>query len=277
MMKRLTAWLLVLCMTLSLLPGTAFAASGGGDDDGLITVYYDLNDGGKSTYRLKMKTKEGEEPRINPGAVWAGRPFAGWMGDRAGSTAAEFKDGAVLYANWQSGYELTLDFNEPENSPTSLTYTTDNNGKLKERDLAAIDNQIAKVESLGKYSFEGWYVAEKKGEYEKDDLFTKQLTTDTVIPANGFKLYAKWASIYTINFDYDMTGKAESGQSNPPIETTTGGVLSKMPKTPAFKDDGYDFEAWYIIEEVEYSLPGSKPITEGQLPRDKVTNKLEKP
>lgn len=275
MMKRLTAWLLVLCMTLSLLPGTAFAASGGGDDDGLITVYYDLNDGGKSTYRLKMKTKEGEEPRINPGAVWAGRPFAGWMGDRAGSTAAEFKDGAVLYANWQSGYELTLDFNEPENSPTSLTYTTDNNGKLKERDLAAIDNQIAKVESLGKYSFEGWYVAEKKGEYEKDDLFTKQLTTDTVIPANGFKLYAKWASIYTINFDYDMTGKAESGQSNPPIETTTGGVLSKMPKTPAFKDDGYDFEAWYIIEEVEYSLPGSKPITEGQLPRDKVTNKLE--
>lgn len=274
MMKRLTAWLLVLCMTLSLLPGTAFAASGGGDDDGLITVYYDLNDGGKSTYRLKMKTKEGEEPRINPGAVWAGRPFAGWMGDRAGSTAAEFKDGAVLYANWQSGYELTLDFNVPENSPTSLTYTTDNNGKLKERDLAAIDNQIAKVESLGKYSFEGWYVAEKKGEYEKDDLFTKQLTTDTVIPANGFKLYAKWASIYTINFDYDMTGKAESGQSNPPIETTTGGVLSKMPKTPAFKDDGYDFEAWYIIEDVEYSLPGSKPITEGQLPRDD-TGKLE--
>lgn len=279
MMKRLTAWLLVLCMTLSLLPGTAFAASGGGDDDGLITVYYDLNDGGKSTYRLKMKTKEGEEPRINPGAVWAGRPFAGWMGDRAGSTAAEFKDGAVLYANWQSGYELTLNFMEGDvdnviTSPSS-PYTTDNNGKLKERDLAAIDNLIAKVESLGKYSFEGWYVAEKKGEYEKDDLFTKQLTTDTVIPANGFKLYAKWASIYTINFDYDMTGKAQSGQSNPPIETTTGGVLSKMPKTPAFKDDGYDFEAWYILEDPNNpnSLPGAELITEGQLPWENGTLK----
>lgn len=279
MMKRLTAWLLVLCMTLSLLPGTAFAASGGGDDDGLITVYYDLNDGGKSTYRLKMKTKEGEEPRINPGAVWAGRPFAGWMGDRAGSTAAEFKDGAVLYANWQSGYELTLNFMEGDvdnviTSPSS-PYTTDNNGKLKERDLAAIDNLIAKVESLGKYSFEGWYVAEKKGEYEKDDLFTKQLTTDTVIPANGFKLYAKWASIYTINFDYDMTGKAQSGQSNPPIETTTGGVLSKMPKTPAFKDDGYDFEAWYILEDPNSpnSLPGAELITEGQLPWENGTLK----
>lgn len=264
MMKRLTAWLLVLCMTLSLLPGTAFAASGGGDDDGLITVYYDLNDGGKSTYRLKMKTKEGEEPRINPGAVWAGRPFAGWMGDRAGSTAAEFKDGAVLYANWQSGYELTLDFNEPKNSPTSLTYTTDNNGKLKERDLAAIDNQIAKVESLGKYSFEGWYVAENKGEYEKADLFTKQLTTDTVIPANGFKLYAKWASIYQIHFDYNG-----SQQTNPDIETTTGGILNKMPVTPEYPDEGYDFEAWYIIEkDPNNPLPGARPIVEGQLPND---------
>lgn len=276
MMKRLTAWLLVLCMTLSLLPGTAFAASGGGDDDGLITVYYDLNDGGKSTYRLKMKTKEGEEPRINPGAVWAGRPFAGWMGDRAGSTAAEFKDGAVLYANWQSGYELTLDFVEPEStSPTTSTYTTDNNGKLKERDLAAIDNLIAKVESLGKYSFEGWYVVKDKGEYKAGDLFTKALTTDTVIPVNGLELKAEWASIYTINFDYDMTGKAQSGQSNPPIETTTGGVLSKMPKTPAFKDDGYDFEAWYILEDPNNpnSLPGAELITEGQLPWENGTLK----
>ena len=95
MKKRLTAWLLVLCMALSLLPGTAFAAEGGGDD-GEITIYYDLNDGGKSPYLLEMKTTPGQEPPINPGAVWQGRPFAGWAGDRAGCKAADISDGAVL-------------------------------------------------------------------------------------------------------------------------------------------------------------------------------------
>ena len=65
MKKRLPAWLLVFCMALSLLPGTAFAAEGGGDD-GEITIYYDLNDGGKSPYLLEMKTTPGQEPPINP-------------------------------------------------------------------------------------------------------------------------------------------------------------------------------------------------------------------
>lgn len=266
MKKRLTAWLLVFCMALSLLPGTAFAAEGGGDD-GEITIYYDLNDGGKSPYLLEMKTTPGQEPPINPGAVWQGRPFAGWAGDRAGSKAADISDGAVLYAQWQSGYEVLIAINAGnDSSPTPpdgayTPYTTDNNGKLKEKDLAKIDESIANFENKNTYTFEGWYVAEEKGEYEKDDLFTKALTTDTVIPINGLKLYGKWEAIYQISFDYG-TG---SGQSNPPIRTAKGGVLSSMPKTPAYKDDGYDFEAWYILEPPDKELSGADFITVGQL------------
>ena len=81
MKKRLTAWLLVLCMALSLLPGTAFAAEGGGD--GTVTITYDLNDG-ISDYQLQLKTTPGQEPANSPGAKWAGRPFAGWSSDKAG-------------------------------------------------------------------------------------------------------------------------------------------------------------------------------------------------
>jgi len=272
MKKRLTAWLLVLCMTLSLLPGTAFAASGG--NDGTITVYYDLNDGGKSPYLMKMTTTPGQEPPIHPGAVRAGQPFAGWAGDRAGSKAAEFKDGATLYAQWQSGYEISLYYNEGKDTnpgdtaalPDPIKFTTDNNGKLKERDLGKVDAAIKAVEDRGAYTFMGWYVVEKKGEYEKDDLFTKKLTTDTVIPTNGLKLYGRWETVYAIKFNYNG-----SQQTNADIETTTGGVLSKMPLTPEYPDDGYDFEAWYIIDpstDVNDRLPGSELITAGQLPNN---------
>lgn len=166
MMKRLTAWLLVLCMTLSLLPGTAFAASGGGDDDGLITITYDLNDG-KSGYQLQLKTTPGKEPANEPGAVRAGRPFTGWTMDEGGQVAADYSKSTTLYAQWLSGYEVTIDFKEALSGTTTKKYKTDNNGKLNADNLAEIETIIKDFEDIGRYAFDGWYMKYESGTFSQ--------------------------------------------------------------------------------------------------------------
>ena len=268
MMKRLTAWLLVLCMTLSLLPGTAFAASGGGDDDGLITVYYDLNDG-QSKYRLKMKTKPDTEPPINPGAVWAGRPFAGWAGDRAGSTAADISDGAVLYAMWQSGYKVTLNFGKDvkleipngigvkPDADNKVELTTDNESRIEATQLTDIQEIIDLTEENGDYAFAGWYA---------DAAFRTPFDITGKIPTNGTNLYAKWIEVYEITLDYN---KPLSNIEEAKIKTNGEGKLSEtsIDGTPTAELisptlEGYSFGGWYII--VTDPSQG-REITEGSL------------
>ena len=241
MMKRLTAWLLVLCMTLSLLPGTAFAASGGGDDDGLITITYDLNDG-KSGYQLQLKTTPGKEPANEPGAVRAGRPFTGWTMDEGGQVAADYSKSTTLYAQWLSGYEVTIDFKEALSGTTTKNYKTDNNGKLNADNLAEIETIIKDFEDIGRYAFDGWYMKYESGTFSQPfgDI------TNT-IEKNGTTLYAKWIPVYQLKFKYNNPNDTE-GTPDFGTVTKTGGTLKDLPSAPTYKDDPYTFDGWYIIE-----------------------------
>lgn len=282
MKKRLTAWLLVFCMALSLLPGTAFAAEGGGD--GTVTITYDLNDG-ISDYQLQLKTTPGQEPANSPGAKWAGRPFAGWSSDKAGKVAPDYNKDTTLYAQWLSGYTVTLDLDPTSEKIVGLPnntkpkYTTESSGKLSADDIERITEIIQDVEAYKDYAFDGWYL-----EFEADASATPGTTptkgtfrrpfgdiTNT-IETNGATLYAKWSPIYTITFKYHNT-PVELGGPNPTppssetpeipdqeIGTATGGKLEKMPPAPTYTNEPYTFEGWYIIQDTTTTIPGAKPI-----------------
>ena len=263
MMKRLTAWLLVLCMTLSLLPGTAFAASGGGE----VTITYDLNDG-KSSYQLQLKTTTGNEPDNKPGAKWAGRPFAGWSSDPKQNIKPDYSKDTTLYAMWKSGYSVTINYgSDPDVSgaPAPTDYKTESNGKLSTDDVAEINKTVDDFERLGTYAFAGWYL---------DPDFKKEFGEITgTIENDNTTLYAKWVPIYTITFTYNNSPDGPT-KPNPEIpdqiiRTTTGGVLIAVPPAPTYTDDPYTFDGWYILDERRADptkpLRNALPIIDGNL------------
>ena len=264
MKKRLTAWLLVFCMALSLLPGTAFAAEGGGD--GTVTITYDLNDG-ISDYQLQLKTTAGHEPANQPSAKWAGRPFLTWTSDKAGQVKADYSKDTTLYAQWQSGYKVTIDLNPTSEAgfptaPHSGIYTTENNGKLSAEDVADLNKLIKDFEELGQYTLEGWYT-----EYDPaTKTFSKPFgDISGTITKNDTKLYAKWMPIYHITFIYHNipVGGSTPETDDAHVVTTTGGVLKELPKEPTYSDDPYTFEGWYIEETVPGKFRDAVDIPDG--------------
>lgn len=258
MKKRLTAWLLVFCMTLSLLPGTAFAAENTGSGDGTVTITYDLNDN-ISDYQLQLTTTAGHEPANQPRAKWAGRPFLTWTSDRAGQVKADYSKDTTLYAQWQSGYKVTIEINPDDKIPngpklTKKEFTTENNGKLNADDVADINRVVQEFERGGKYAFDGWYT-------DKD--CTKPFGDITgTITENGATLYAKWIPIYHIKFIYNNPN-ATDGTSDFPTITKSGGTVKDIPAPPTYKNDPYTFEGWYIIEPENTSLRDAQPIPSG--------------
>ena len=264
MMKRLTAWLLVLCMTLSLLPGTAFAASGGGE----VTITYDLNDG-KSSYQLQLKTTTGNEPNNKPGAKWAGRPFAGWSSDPNQNIKPDYSKDTTLYAMWKSGYSVTINYGQPgiSTAPPTTLYKTESSGKLSADDVAEINKTVDDFERLGTYAFAGWYL---------DQDFKKEFGAITgTIENDNTTLYAKWVPIYTITFEYNNSPDGPAATPPNPeipdqiIRTTTGGVLIAVPPAPTYTDDPYTFDGWYILDEQRANptkpLRNALPIIDGNL------------
>lgn len=264
MKKRLTAWLLVFCMALSLLPGTAFAAEGGGDD-GKITITYNLNDG-RTDYELQLKTDPGKVPDNEPGAVWAGRPFDGWTNDEDGNIQADYSTSRTLYAQWLDGYTVYLDFGNvevsipgftPEGSSYKYKFITENSGKLPADTVKGIQDAIDHVNSLGSVSFDGWY--------KDKDTFQKPFDiTGTFEGMNGETVFAKWVPTYKLTFKYNnpvLNGQTYNG------ETTTGGVMrdpANLP-TPEYPNDLYSFDGWYIIEKTANTLPNADIIRKGNL------------
>lgn len=261
MKKRLTAWLLVFCMALSLLPGTAFAAEGGGD--GTVTITYDLNDG-ISDYQLQLKTTPGQEPANSPGAKWAGRPFAGWSSDKAGKVAPDYNKDTTLYAQWLSGYKVTLDFGiakiETITLPAGSSIVLDNGllvlntndaGMVEPADLADIQKIIEGIEKTkdNYLAFGGWYT---------DQAFRNPFDLSDTIETNGIKLYAKWVDVYKVILNYDYhagaTGTIISGKESATIKTNGEGKLSDtsingIPTSELVSPtvEGYSFGGWYIL------------------------------
>ena len=240
MKKRLTAWLLVLCMALSLLPGTAFAAEGGGS--GKATITYDLNDD-MSHYQLQLKTDSGQAPDNQPGAVWQGRPFAGWVTATGGTP--QYTDGEILYAKWLGGFEVTLHFDDT----TQDVYTAELSGKLSDANLGHIDDDIEQYSKDKNKAFDGWYT-------DKDTWKEPfELTAGTNIKAD-VELYARWVDVYTITFKYNNNTTRDL-----PLKTGRGGTLTEEPVEPVFT--GYTFGGWYI--KTGPDTPGAVPIEEGNL------------
>ncbi len=260
MKKRLTAWLLVFCMALSLLPGTAFAAEGGGD--GTVTITYDLNDG-ISDYQLQLKTTPGQEPANSPGAKWAGRPFAGWSSDKAGKVAPDYNKDTTLYAQWLSGYKVTLDFDIAKTGTITLpagssivldndllVLNTNDAGMVEPADLADIQKIIEGIEKTkDNLAFGGWYT---------DQAFRNPFDLSDTIETNGIKLYAKWVDVYKVILNYDYhagtTGTIISGKESATIKTNGEGKLSDtsingIPTSELVSPtvEGYSFGGWYIL------------------------------
>ena len=265
MKKRLTAWLLVLCMALSLLPGTAFAAEGGGD--GTVTITYDLNDG-ISDYQLQLKTTPGQEPANSPGAKWAGRPFAGWSSEKNRLVQPDYTSDSTVYAQWLSGYEVNVDYNPTKDQQITLTnptapYLTESSGKLSAVHVETINKTISDFEAYGKFAFEGWYL-----QYDSDTETFREPFGDitNTFESNGVTLYAKWVPIYTVTIKYnnglvspDGTIDTTPYTPNAVIKTKADGKLETTPVAPSYQDEPYSFGGWYVCE-TGTTIPGAVDI-----------------
>ena len=266
MKKRLTAWLLVFCMTLSLLPGTAFAAENTGSGDGTVTITYDLNDG-ISDYQLQLKTTPGKAPVNEPSAKWAGRPFITWTSDKGGQVMADYSKDTTLYAKWGNGYTVKVHYGPGSitSLPADKDFTTEHTGRLPTEALEEINQNISDFERSSSYAFDGWYT-----EYDEDtDTYSKPFgDISGKFEKDGVVLFAKWVPIYTITFKYN--NPADNPEIDPQIiKTKKGGILQEMPPKPTYEDDPYTFDGWYILADqvnpAATSLRDAVEITSGNL------------
>ena len=267
MKKRLTAWLLVFCMALSLLPGTAFAAENTGSGDGTTSgsgssgdgsagsgtdsstsddstssgvgsaiITYDLNDG--SPYTLQLHTNPGVKPDNQPGAIRKGMPFKGWSPNPDGGEVPQYNDGEILYAQWTSGYTVTFDFGTakgelPTTPAPNLTTKTNDASKLDEAYITYIEGLVKDIEDKDgvNLAFDGWY-----------DEDGKKVDLHDTINKDGTTLTAHWIDVYTITFTYG------NGDQAVKLKTGAGGKLlhpEQLIDPPKF--DGNTFGGWYIV------------------------------
>ncbi len=158
-----------------------------------------------------------------PKAYRKGYVFKGWYtkGGRKVTSKTVYKltKGRTLYAKWRAK-RITLRFNA-------------NRGKVSKKSKVVIYNKkygkLPKPKRSG-YKFKGWYSKKSGGIKRTSSAVVKYTKKKT--------LYAKWAKISTIKFDYNK-GRKSKTKSKRVVYGERYGTL------PSTKRSGYIFKGWY--------------------------------
>lgn len=235
MKRRLTAFLLALCMSVSLLPMAAFAD----DTDSVYTLNYDVN-GGTGT----VAAQTGGTVKLREGPAWAddAMRFNGWNTAKDGSGTAHAAGSEItltadltLYAQWMAQCKVTFDgnggtFAEGDKNDvyvdkgTSIALTKDP-GK-EDADQPKLPEEPARA----MYTFLGWNT-------DKDATAPMELKDEKGDPLYELKigenvtLFAIWQAKPTHNITYkdglegaffaDVTLVGAEGEATP---TFTGSL-----------------------------------------------------
>ena len=187
------------------------------------TVTFDAGKGktSKSKKKINFNKNYGKLPK----ASRKGYTFKGWYTKKSGGSKVSLKSkykltkNRTLYARWKAK-KIKIKFNA-------------NKGKVSKRSKSVtFDKKFGKMPKPKRkgYKFKGWHSKKSGG--------TKLTKTSKVKYAKNKTLYAKWAKISTLSFNYNK-GKKGKTKSKKIVYSEKYGSL------PSAKRAGYSFRGWF--------------------------------
>lgn len=208
-------------------------------------VRYELGGGTNAADNIEYFTVETSFELKDPSRT--GYDFKGWYTDAEKTQQVRKVDSSLmgdltLYAKWEL-HTYTITYVDGENETTATYTVEDQNAALSVPEKKGMD-------------FQGWYT---DGGYE-----TKVEAVDLKAPGD-LTLYAKWA-LHSYTITYVHGGENDPGNIS---EYTIDNVFTLK----AARKTGYDFDGWYLdeeletkVEEISSDLPGDVTLYAGWKP-----------
>ncbi|MCH5164129.1 MAG: InlB B-repeat-containing protein, partial [Clostridiales bacterium] len=161
----------------------------------------------------------------------------------------------TLYAGWEQKevfYSITFYAGEGATFEDNGNDTFVIEGITPNTEIATDDDRLPSPQK-DKAAFVDWYTSsEYAEEHGEEGVWDYVVTADTI-------LYAGWAAIYTVTF-HAGEGLFEDGTDTYEIETIEDTVCD-IDELPELVKLGYDFEWWYLDEDLTEEWDADEPIT----------------